>query len=135
MVFTELSGRKKVRCDECGAEIECCGWMRRYRYTDELADFHGWVETDDHYCDEHEKCAGEGRCEFRICDVCGDVMVEGYVVYDGATHLCEDCFKPWMDENCPEGWRQVDDDGCDGYYEERIGGEWAGTGIFYTTWY
>jgi len=61
-------------------------------------------------------------------------MIEGmtnlFTVY-----VCEPCFKEWMDENCPDGWREVDDDGAGGYYEELIDGEWLGTGIFYTEWY
>ena len=39
--------------------------------------------ADAHYCDE---CACELRIaapEFRICDVCGDLMVEGYCSEDG----------------------------------------------------
>lgn len=76
--------------------------------------------------------------ETRTCDACGASMVEGFMNEDGAVHLCDDCFGPWMDENCPDGWRvneHADDRLWDGgYYDERIGGEWVDTGIFWTSW-
>ena len=116
MIYTEPNGRKKVRCDSCGIEISHCGTM---------------ASEDEHFCDE---CSTPADQEFRICMGCGEPMVDGMTNLE-TVYVCEECFKPWMDENCPEGWREVDDDGYDGYYEERINGEWVGTGIFYTTWY
>lgn len=68
-----------------------------------------------------------------ICDRCGAVMVQGYCD-DNCDHICEECFEPWMDEVCPGGWRETNDDGCGGYYEEMVGGEWHGTGIYWTQW-
>ena len=126
MIYTELSGKEKVRCDSCGIEIESCGWL-------------AYIDGDEfHVCDG---CAPMFRVEheFRICDVCGAVMADGFLVEDGSLHICEGCFKPWMDENCPDGWR-VNEHGDDllwdgGYYDELIGGEWCDTGIFWTQWY
>lgn len=114
--------KERVWCDNCGDEIEHCGWMACTDRGHEV-----------HYCDD---CAPkfDVEHEFRICMGCGEPMVEGMTNLE-TVYVCEECFEPWMDENCPGGWREVDDDGYDGYYEERIGGELVGTGIFYTTWY
>ena len=116
-----------VKCNSCGKVIDSCGFIIK----GELADAH--------YCDE---CACELRIaapEFRICDVCGDLMVEGYCSEDGGLHLCENCFKPWMDKNCPDGWRANEHEEAPiwggGFYDELIDGEWRDTGIFWTEWY
>jgi len=126
MIYTEPSGRGKVRCDSCAIEIEHCGW---------IAHLDG---EEVHVCDE---CSPMFDCrhEFRICDVCGDLMVEGYVTEDGSVHLCDGCFKPWMDEYCPGGWRANGHDDLPlwngGYYDELVDGEWTDTGIYWTEWY
>ena len=123
MVDTELNGEKVIKCDICGTAIKCCGFI---------------TGENRHACDE---CASEHRIaapEFRICDGCGDLMVEGYCSEDGRIHLCDGCFKPWMDENCPDGWRVNEHpdaplwDG--GFYDELVGGEWQDTGIYHTEW-
>lgn len=118
-----------VKCDGCGERITD-GWMPQERMAD---GFH--IDDEHHYCDE---CAQEieGRCEFRTCTRCGKPMVDGFTDLDGF-YAHEECFDAEMDELFPGGWRQVDDDGCDGYYEwyDQRECEWCGTGIFYTTWY
>lgn len=70
----------------------------------------------------------------RTCAHCGEPMIDGMTNLE-TVYVHERCFEEWMDENCPEGWRQVEDDGFGGYYEELIDGKWTGTGIFYTEWY
>ena len=76
--------------------------------------------------------------ETRICDRCGRTMTEGFVVGEGAIELCDECFEPWMDEACPDGWRENEhaDDPCwdGGFYDEKINGEWEDTGIYWTEW-
>ena len=121
-----------VKCDGCGEVIES-GWMPTETGRSEGGLWFSIVEHE-HYCDA---CAEQldDLCEFRICDRCGAVMTEGYVLGESCDHACEECFGPWMDENCPGGWREVEDDGCDGYFEELIDGEWHGTGIYWTQWY
>lgn len=109
-----------VKCDGCGAVIEHSGTM---------------ASETEHFCDE---CSTPANQEFRICERCGCVMVEGFVIGDACTTLCEDCFEPWMDENCPEGWRENpsgEEGEYGGYYDEMIDGEWVDTGAYWTEWY
>lgn len=125
-MIIERKGEKPiVKCDGCGEVLNCYGTM---------------CDSDDgkqelHFCDA---CSTPANQEFRICMECGLPM------YDGMTNLervytHEECFKSWMDTNCPDGWRlnqHEDDERWDGgYYDEVIDGEWQDTGIFYTQWY
>ena len=134
MLFTELSGHTKVRCDGCGTEIEECGWMPEDVSTPTFR----VIDDEIHWCDEcFSKQHGRG-VEFRICERCGQVMTQGYVIGDACTHVCDECFEPWMDENCPNGWR-VNDHEDDrlwegGYYDELIDGKWRDTGAYWTQW-
>lgn len=124
-----------VKCDGCGAVIDS-GWMHSYS-----AKLHGndvlFTDEDRHWCDE---CAEklDGKCEFRVCERCGHVMTQGFVIGDACTTVCEDCFEPWMDENC-DAWRanEHEDDRLwdGGYYDELIDGEWVDTGAYWTEWY
>lgn len=126
-----------VKCDGCGEVIDS-GWMPTEEGRNEGGPwFH--VCEEEHYCEacsERKRLDGDTMCEFRICTGCGKPMVDGMTDLDGFyTH--EECFDGEMDELFPAGWRQVEDDGCDGYYEWYDPREqtWQGTGIFYTTWY
>lgn len=114
-------GQAAIFCDGCHEVIGACGTM---------------CQSDDgkeelHFCDA---CSSPANQEFRVCMHCGLPMVDGMTNLE-TVYTHEECFEAWMDENCPGGWREVEDDGCDGYYEEKLDGEWVGTGIFYTTWY
>ena len=84
----------------------------------------------------HSSTSYNDDSEFRTCMKCGRPMAEGMTDL-GTFYAHEECFEEAMDEMFPAGWRQVDDDGCDGYYEwyEPREMEWQGTGIFYTEWY
>ena len=132
-MIEEIGNMATIKCDGCGEVIDS-GWMPIERGRNEDGP---WFHIDEtrHYCDE---CADEidGKCEFRICTHCGKPMVDGMTDLD-AFYTHEECFEDEMDSVFPGGWRQVEDDGCDGYYEwfDQREGEWCGTGIFYTTWY
>ena len=113
-----------VKCDGCGRAIIDNGWLG--------------YGIDEHYCD---KCYCDGKAggradEFRICTHCGKPMIDGMTDLN-TFYAHEECFEGAMGSTFPDGWRQVEDDGCDGYYEwfDRWEGKWRGTGIFYTTWY
>lgn len=125
-----------VKCDGCG-EVIYSGWMHSYS-----AKLNGndvlLMDEGRHWCDECAEKLGDCRSEFRICERCGKTMVDGYVIGDACTHVCEDCFEPWMDENCPEGWRENpsgEEGEHGGYYDELVGGEWVDTGAYWTQWY
>lgn len=107
-----------VKCDGCGEVIAHCGTM---------------ASEHEHFCDN---CSTPANQEFRICIHCGKPMVDGFTDLDGF-YAHEECFEDAMDNMFPDGWREVADDGCDGYYEwfDQRECEWCGTGIFYTTWY
>ena len=111
-----------MKCDGCGAEIVFRGTM---------------CETDDgkgmeSFC---SRCSSPANQEFRICTVCHEPMIDGMTDLEGF-YAHEECFEKAMDERFSE-WRQVDDDGCGGYYEwyDQRECERCGTGIFYTEWY
>ena len=115
--YGEAAFPTAVKCDGCGKRIE----------------FWGTVADGNHYCAE---CSTPANQEFRICNVCGLPMFDGFTDLDG--FYCHDgCFEQAMDAEFPAGWRQVEDDGCDGYYEwyDPREQEWCGTGIFWTEWY
>lgn len=108
---------KLIKCCKCGELIN----DGRMTYAGEC------------YCEE---CAPENEPthEFRVCIHCGKPMTEGMT--DCARfYVHEGCFADAMSERYA-AWREVDDDGCDGYYEwyDPRDDEWCGTGIFYTEW-
>ena len=107
-------------CASCGCEVDTFGYVG-----DEL-------NEDAIYCDG---CATPAMQECRICQVCGEPMIEGMTDL-GTFYAHEDCFEKAMCDTFGQ-WRQVEDDGYDGYYEWYDAREqvWQGTGIFYTTWY
>ena len=109
-----------TRCTSCG----------------DVLDSIAYEDANGIYC---WQCEPDTPCrEVRICDECGQVMHEGFCGSDGAVHLCEECFEPWMDASCPDGWRvnEHEDDRLwdGGYYDELIDGEWLDTGIYWTQW-
>ena len=132
-----IDGKTVVKCDGCGEVIESYGFHPQERIFSGECFVGIATDTGHHYCDV---CVGEHTtlaCEFRICDRCGAVMTQGFASEDD-DHVCEECFEPWMDEVCPDGWRP-NDHGDDrhwdgGYYDERIDGAWADTGIYWTQW-
>jgi len=122
----------KVVCDGCGEVIDS-GWHPVDTGRNENGPWFS-IHEEAHYCDG---CADgiAGRCEFRTCMVCGKTMVDGFT--DLERFYChEECFGQAMADEFGQ-WRQVEDDGCDGYYEWYDAREqtWNGTGIFYTEWY
>lgn len=54
--------------------------------------------------------------EYRICNVCDKPMVDGYTD-GGCFYSHEACFENAMNAEFPDGWREVEDDGYDGYYK------------------
>lgn len=72
----------------------------------------------------------------RICDMCGKEISDGMTDDQGSFYCCQECFTAYMNRDCGEdGWRDVEDDGCGGYYEVRgEDGKWYGTGIYWTEW-
>jgi len=123
----------KVVCDGCGEVIDS-GWMPANHGESQTGLWFSIVEHE-HYCDEHQEDAGKGRVEFRICMVCGKPMNDGMT--DLERFYChEECFEQAMADEFGQ-WREVEDDGCDGYYQAYDAREdrWFGTGIFYTEWY
>lgn len=116
-MIEKLDGRPIVKCDGCGCAIAECGTM---------ADEHH------HYCDD---CSTPANQEFRICMECGMPMVEGYTD-EGTFYACEGCFDAAMLDYFGE-YREVDDDGCNGYYEwfEPRECAWNATGVYWTQWY
>jgi len=114
-VFVETV--KLVKCCKCG-ELTDAGFM---------------TENGACYCDE---CAPESEPtrEFRVCVHCGKPMTAGMTDFV-RFYVHEGCFADAMGERYAT-WREVEDDGCDGYYEwyDPRENEWCGTGIFYTEW-
>ena len=126
--------RERVWCDNCGMELEFSGWLREiWHYKGEVKVAWSTVE-DEHYCDECMRDIVPCH-EFRICDVCGKPMDAGMTDLDGF-YCHEECFEEAMADRFGE-WREVEDDGYDGYYEwyDVRDQTWNGTGIFYTEWY
>ena len=128
MLDTALNGKRVVKCDDCHMEIECCGFI--VRSAKELGDLH--------FCDE---CACELRIsapEFRICDVCGCVMTEGFCDEFG-DHVCEGCWDGFTAKHFPDGFEAVPEDEqeeYDDYYRayDKERGEWYVTSWYYTEW-
>lgn len=126
-------GKQLIWCDNCGDELDS-GWLRDIWHYQGNART-GWSTVkDEHYCD---KCAQDivYKHEFRTCMVCKLPMDAGMT--DLESFYChEECFDKAMCDTFGE-WRQVPDDGYDGYYEwyDAREDEWCGTGIFYTEWY
>ena len=123
-MIIETGNKPIVKCDGCGKEISSSGSM--VDHEDNPDKFY-------HFCDE---CTiGSAGVEFRICDRCGMPMIAGMTNLENF-YACLDCFEQEMNERCPDGWRTVEDDGCEGFYEMLDDdGKWYGTGIFYTCWY
>ncbi len=70
----------------------------------------------------------------RICEVCGKHIHEG-MTDENNMYCCEEHFAEYMDGEYGVGnWKEVEDDGCGGYYKVLLDGEWVGTGIYWTTW-
>ena len=78
------------------------------------------------------------------CAACGALIGEGMYIpsnlWDGSDdeYTCEECFETYMNREYGEGnWRQVEDDGWDGFYEYCAPNttDYVGTGIYYTTWW
>ena len=116
-------GKAVVRCDGCG----------------EVIDMFGSFGCDgQHFCDEG--CSTPANQEFRICQYCGQPMIQGYTVEGGFWYCCEKCFGGMLESDYPNGWRVNDHDDdphwIDGYYDYKDDeGNWHDTGIFYTEWY
>lgn len=122
-MIEKLNGCPIVKCDGCGEVIDACGWLG--------------YDIEEHYCDDcYANGKAEGRAdEFCICMECGMPMVEGYTD-DGTFYACEGCFDAAMLDYFGE-YREVDDDGCNGYYEwfEPRECTWNATGVYWTQWY
>ena len=72
---------------------------------------------------------------YRVCERCRKLMQDGFCDKEGSLHICNNCFKTYMDKKYGKNkWRETDDDGCEGYYEYLENDNWYGTGIFWTEW-
>ena len=72
---------------------------------------------------------------YRVCDRCHKLIKDGFCDMDGGLHICNDCFRTYMNKTYGKDlWRETEDDGCEGYYEYYDADEWHGTGIFWTEW-
>ena len=121
--------KERVWCDNCGDEIEHCGWMACTDRGHEVQ-----------YCDD---CAPkfDVEHEFRICMVCGKPIVEGFTDEGSGCgadfYSCEECFEQAMAETYGE-WRKNYEEGYNGgYYDAYEPREcaWFDTGVYWTEWY
>lgn len=75
-------------------------------------------------------------CEpIRVCRVCGNTLTDGYTD-EGEFYCCPDHFHEAMQGYFGESYREVEDDGCGGYFEfwDEYRESWAPTGVYYTEW-
>ena len=75
-------------------------------------------------------------CEpLRICMVCGRPLTQGYTD-EGDFYCCEEHFNDAMESYFSENYREVENDGCGGYYEywDEYRDRYAPTGVYYTEW-
>jgi hypothetical protein len=111
---------------------DAVGWLRDYY--DKPGDVY-WAAIKwalERHIDK-DKLA-ELESEERTCVVCGERVTAGMT--DGDKFYChEGCFDDAMYGEF-EIWRQVEDDGCGGYYEwyDTRESKWEPTGIYYTEW-
>lgn len=82
----------------------------------------------------------EMDCEsHRICSECGALISEGFMLDDDTWYCCEDCFNEAMEDGVfrPSPADECDDEyvnAAEGYYDERVNGQWVPTSIFWTEW-
>ena len=133
MIDMALNGKSVVKCDRCGIEIEYCGWMPMCKTPN------GWFVVDDeHYCDECFSRFQFHAHEFRVCDVCGQVMTFGFCNEED-DHVCEECWNELVAREYPDGFRETPEDEMeedDDYYQayDANSGEWYVTSWYWTQW-
>lgn len=127
----------KVKCRKCGEAIYE-GWVKGIPVLDGSGALAGVTMTDERYCDDCQRDAGNHRREFRTCQRCGEPFSEGFMDGEGSFYACEDCFDAEMNDLYPDGWRADEHEDEPrwegGYYDawEPSAGKFVDTGVFWT---